>query len=253
MAEVDRFPKWMNQWTGHGLALVLSVLLAGCAGALNWPTRSDSGAPPTAPVTRAPSPPSALPPEPTHWQTYTVRAGETLNLIGARYGVTGEDLARWNRLSNPNLIQVGQRIKVPATAASSSPAFRTGEPIASGIDWQWPVRGSVLTLFQGEGGSKGIDIGGSTGMAIAAAADGRVAYAGSGLKGYGELIIIKHNNNFLSAYAYNRTLHAQEGDTVQAGQTIAEMGEGPNRQPSLHFEIRYNGQPVDPLQYLPAR
>ena len=115
------------------------------------------------------------------------------------------------------------------------------------------MQGALLTLFEGENASKGIDIAGTVGAKIAAAGDGRVAYAGSGLKGYGELIIIKHNNNFLSAYAYNRTLYVKEGDPVRAGQTIAEMGEGPDRRASLHFEIRQNGQPVDPLRYLPAR
>lgn len=230
-----------------GLALMLAAALAlgGCVGARNWP----EPAPTPAPAAR-PAPPPA-PTGPTYWRTHTVTAGETLKIIAARYGVSPEDLARWNRIENPNLIHLGQRIRIPTREPPA--ALQGSEGAASGVAWRWPVQGTLLTLFEGENGNKGIDIGGAVGARIAAAGDGRVAYAGSGLKGYGELIIIKHNNNFLSAYAYNRTLYVKEGDPVQAGQTIAEMGEGPDRRASLHFEIRQNGQPVDPLRYLPAR
>ncbi|HMM44040.1 MAG TPA: peptidoglycan DD-metalloendopeptidase family protein [Candidatus Macondimonas sp.] len=230
-----------------GLALMLAValVLTGCGGARNWPEPTPTPAPAARP---APPPPAT---GPTYWRTHTVKAGETLKIIAARYGVSWEELARSNRIENPNLIHVGQRIRIPTREPPA--ALQGSDGPASGVAWRWPVQGALLTLFEGENGSKGIDIGGTVGTKIAAAGDGRVAYAGSGLKGYGELIIIKHNNNFLSAYAYNRMLYVKEGDLVQAGQTIAEMGEGPDRRASLHFEIRQNGQPVDPLRYLPAR
>jgi lipoprotein NlpD len=230
-----------------GLALMLAaaLTLAGCGGARNWPEPAPTPAPPTRP---APPPPAE---GPTYWRTHTVQAGETVKIIAARYGVSPEDLARWNRIENPNLIHVGQRLRLPIREPAAALQGSAGP--ASGVAWRWPVRGALLTLFEGENASKGIDIAGAVGTKISAAGDGRVAYAGSGLKGYGELIIIKHNNNFLSAYAYNRTLYVKEGDPVQAGQTIAEMGEGPDRRAALHFEIRQNGQPVDPLRYLPAR
>ncbi len=229
------------------LVLMLTLWLAGCAGALNWPEPTAPSKPVPPPTPQAP----AAATEPTQWRTHTVKAGDTLKNIAARYGVSAEDLARWNRISNPNLIHVGQRLRVPFGALQ--PGLQGSEAAASGIAWRWPVDGPLLELFEGDGGNKGIDIGGAVGTKIRAVSAGRVAYAGSGLKGYGELMIIKHNNNYLSAYAYNRMLYVKEGDTVQAGQEIAEMGTGPDRRPSLHFEIRYNGQPVDPLRYLPAR
>lgn len=230
-----------------GLVLLLALWLAGCAGTLNGPEPSATSKPAPLPSPRAP----ATATEPTQWRTHTVKAGETLRLIAERHGISAADLARWNGISNPNLIHPGQRLKVPFGAIQ--PALQGSEAAASGIAWRWPVDGPLLALFEGDGGNKGIDIGGAVGTKIRAVSAGRVAYAGSGLKGYGELMIIKHNNNYLSAYAYNRTLYVKEGDTVQAGQEIAEMGTGPDRRPSLHFEIRYNGQPVDPLRYLPAR
>lgn len=248
MVEVHVLKKSTSRRHAPCLVLMLTLWLAGCAGALNWPE-------PNAPSKPVPPPPTQRTPaaatEPTQWRTHTVKAGDTLKNIAARYGVSVADLARWNRISNPDLIHVGQRLRVPF--GTLQPGLQGSEAAASGIDWRWPVDGPLLELFEGDGGNKGIDIGGAVGTKIRAVSDGRVAYAGSGLKGYGELMIIKHNNNYLSAYAYNRTLYAKEGDTVQAGQEIAEMGTGPDRRPSLHFEIRYNGQPVDPLRYLPAR
>lgn len=247
MEEAHDLGKSTRRFAAPGSVLMLTLWLGGCAGALNWPE-------PTAPSTPSPTLPpraTAAATEPTQWRTYTVKKGDTLKIIAARYGVSAEDLARWNGISNPNLIHPGQRLKVPFGALQ--PGLQGSEAAASGIVWRWPAEGPLQVLFEGEGGSKGIDIGGAVGTKIRAVSAGRVAYAGSGLKGYGELMIIKHNNNYLSAYAYNRTLYVKEGDTVQAGQEIAEMGTGPDRRPSLHFEIRYNGQPVDPLRYLPAR
>lgn len=138
----------------------------------------------------------------------------------------------------------------PATdkTASIPPAANTS---VGNIVFAWPASGPVLETFD-ETKNKGVDIGGTAGAAVRAAAGGRVVYAGNGLRGYGNLIIIKHDNLFLSAYAHNRLLHAKEGDIVQKGQKIAEMGSSDAQKVMLHFEIRKQGKPVDPLKYLPA-
>ena len=117
--------------------------------------------------------------------------------------------------------------------------------------WGWPARGKLVHAY-GEGANpKGVAIGGSEGQPILASAPGKVVYAGSGLRGYGKLIIIKHNGTYLSVYAHNRALLVQEGDPVSGGQKIAEMGSSDAQQVALHFEIRRLGKPVDPLKYLP--
>jgi lipoprotein NlpD len=116
--------------------------------------------------------------------------------------------------------------------------------------WRWPVRGKIVGHF-GTTGGKGIDIAGRRGTAIKAAAPGHVVYSGSGLRGYGKLIIVKHNKRYLSAYAHNERLHVKEGDTVKGGQRIAEMGDSDAKSVRLHFEIRRDGQPVNPTRYLP--
>jgi lipoprotein NlpD len=122
------------------------------------------------------------------------------------------------------------------------------------ITWQWPASGPILRRFDGEvSGKKGISIGGTHGNQVRAAAAGKVVYTGSGLVGYGRLIILKHNNTYLSAYGHNRDLFVQEGAEVRAGQVIADMGSSGTNRIQLHFEIRRNGKPVDPLRYLPRR
>jgi lipoprotein NlpD len=118
--------------------------------------------------------------------------------------------------------------------------------------WGWPVQGTVIAGFD-EARNKGLDIGGKLGDPVLAAADGRVVYAGAGLRGYGNLIILKHNNTYLSAYAHNQTLLVKEDQTVRKGQKIAEMGNSDADRVKLHFEIRRQGKPVDPAKYLPAR
>ncbi|MES2884842.1 MAG: peptidoglycan DD-metalloendopeptidase family protein [Pseudomonadota bacterium] len=122
----------------------------------------------------------------------------------------------------------------------------------SALRWQWPTTGNVIKSYNMAAGSKGIDIGGELGQPVHAVAGGKVVYSGSALKGYGELIIVKHDESYLSAYGHNRRRLAKEGDEVRAGQTIAELGVGPEQKPILHFEIRENGKPVDPLRFLPA-
>lgn len=127
-------------------------------------------------------------------------------------------------------------------------------PVASNIAWQWPTQGNVIQGFSNtDGGNKGVDISGSRGQAVKAAASGRVVYAGNALRGYGNLIIIKHNDDFLSAYAHNDKILVSDQQEVKAGQEIAKMGSTGTNAVKLHFEIRYKGKSVDPVRYLPRR
>lgn len=155
----------------------------------------------------------------------------------------------------------------PATVSVANPAATVGTPPAPvlsppaplampaagpGQRWSWPSSGALLRRYNLAAGAKGIDIGGELGQPVKATAAGKVVYSGSALKGYGELVIVKHDDSYLSAYGYNRVRLVKEGDTVRAGQTIAELGIGPEQKPALHFEIREHGKPVDPLKFLPA-
>jgi lipoprotein NlpD len=198
--------------------------------------------------------------------------GDTLYGISRQYGVSVDRLAQLNQLKQPYVIKPGQTIflkplktssqastrKTKPTSASPSGTSKT-QPTASQsvswprtVRWQRPANGKVVKKFnRWKNDAKGIDIAGKEGNAIVAAADGKVVYSGNGLISYGNLIIIKHNKTFLSAYAYNRKLLVAEGDMVKAGQRIAEMGHKDKQSPRLHFEIRKNGKPVDPLKYLP--
>ncbi len=147
-----------------------------------------------------------------------------------------------------------------ATAASSTAPATPTTPVASAgssgsedeLGWIWPGGGPVLAGFD-EAKNKGVDIGGAAGDAVVASSDGKVVYAGAGLRGYGNLIILKHNNTFLTAYAHNQTLLVKEDQTVKKGQKIAEMGNSDSDRVKLHFEVRRQGKPVDPLKYLPGR
>jgi lipoprotein NlpD len=208
---------------------------------------------------------------------HVVQPGETLHTIAWRYGVDHRELARWNRLDNPDLILVGQRIMLGPTATaattaappqgSAPPASRPSPSPQPGRaaaplppppqlpppSWQWPTEGTVVSRFGNSSANSigsGIAIGGRGGQPVRAAAPGRVVYAGGGLIGYGQLLIIMHNDTYLTAYGHNARLLVAQGDTVARGQQIAEMGLGPEREPRLHFEIRRNGVPVDPLPYL---
>ena len=206
---------------------------------------------------------------------YTVKPGDTMIRIGMDNGQSGRDIARWNKLDNPNLIEAGQVLRVvppapeaplvrpPATAGTASaPATVSSAPASpvapavptaaeDAISFQWPARGNLISGFD-ESKNKGLDIGGKAGDPVLAAADGRVVYAGAGLRGYGNLIILKHNNTYLTAYAHNQTLLVKEDQVIKRGQKIAEMGNSDADQVKLHFEIRRQGKPVDPAKYLSA-
>jgi lipoprotein NlpD len=201
------------------------------------------------------------------WQAkpeqHIVRKGETLFSIAWRYGKDPADVARWNRLGDGSLIYPGQVIRLTppsgmsersASSRNSSRQSLPSIPAQPPPAWAWPTRGKIAVEFGGKPGSgTGVLIDGRTGQAIVAAASGKVVYAGGGLIGYGQLIILKHNDTYLSAYGHNAKLLVKEGQSVRKGQQIATMGEGPERKPRLHFEIRRNGEPVNPRQYLPAR
>lgn len=157
-------------------------------------------------------------------------------------------------------------VKLPKLAPTAAVAIaKSGKPVrpasrgsrskgaGAKSGWVWPASGKVLKNFDENGAGKGLDIGGSKGQPIQAAAAGRVVYRGSGLRGYGQLIIVKHSDEYLSAYAHNDRIYVKEGDTVKTGQKIAAMGDSGSDHVMLHFEIRRNGKPVDPLKYLPKR
>ena len=201
---------------------------------------------------------------------YTVKPGDTLIRIGMDNGQSWRDILRWNKLDNPNLIETGQVLRVappapdvavarpamsPAAAPASAPVASAPAPLPvpsaaeDAISFQWPARGNLISGFD-ESKNKGLDIGGKVGDPVLAAADGRVVYAGAGLRGYGNLIILKHNNTYLTAYAHNQTLLVKEDQAIKRGQKIAEMGNSDADQVKLHFEIRRQGKPVDPAKYL---
>lgn len=220
--------------------------------------------------------------------THTVVRGDTVYNIAKRYQITQDNLRAWNNMAD-NTISVGQVLRVkpagytaPAGGAATS-AARTQPPAASsttpnvpstpqantskvatpattptvstggvrntgGITWQRPTAGNVITKFGGT--NKGVDIAGNPGQPVVAAADGKVVYAGSGLRGYGNLVIIQHSPTFLSAYGHNQSLLVNEGQTVKRGQTIAKMGNSDASRTQLHFEVRQNGKPVNPANYV---
>lgn len=229
---------------------------------------------------------------PVYWGTHVVRPGETLYGIAWRYGRDYRELGSANGIGPPWIIHVGQvlrldrrgtvtsteengrrsvavapkRASTPASTAKPAQASRTvksgsrnqsgqeRKQTVAGINWRWPHTGTVIAKFSVSGKvNKGIDIAGNPGDAVRAAAAGNVVYAGNGLLGYGNLIIVNHNEHYLSAYAHNRKILVQEGEDVKAGQVIAELGSTGAERPMLHFEIRKNGNPVDPLRYLPPR
>jgi len=250
---------------------------------------------------------------------YTVRPGDTLVRIALDNGQNWRDVARWNNLDNPNLVEVGQVLRVvppatdptvattravpstgrvdtraldgrtapagdasaadavplagspaplattPGAASPASPAAASAAPTpppaansaagrdaADDVPWVWPAAGPVVSGFD-EGRNKGLTIAGKAGDPVLAAGDGRVVYAGSSLRGYGNLVIVKHNETYLTAYAHNQVLLVKDDQAVRRGQKIAEMGSSDAERVQLHFEIRRQGKPIDPARLLPAR
>ena len=263
--------------------LLLSFLVA-CSSAPSLrplpPVEDRSGSKEAAPASASPAASAAAQPVAGPGY-YTVRPGDTLTRIGLDHGQAWRDLARWNNLSNPDRIEVGQQLRVappaseaqavvvspvaPAAAVSAAPAASAPPAVAAsakpaqvpasaddGLGLIWPAQGPVLAGFD-ESKNKGLDIAGKAGDAVLAAADGQVVYAGAGLRGYGNLIILKHNNTYLTAYAHNQKLLVKEDQKVRKGDKIAEMGSTDADRVKLHFEVRRQGKPVDPAKMLPSR
>jgi lipoprotein NlpD len=262
-------------WTGCLLASLL--LLSACAGSSRAPSsqRTKIQSSPEHPVAPAESKPAS------GAKVYTVVRGDTLYSIAWKHGTNYHDVARWNGIESPYLIYPDQKLKLyppqqakpksspkAAEKAASVPANQQKitaagkQPSASGlakrqipssdIKWRWPTSGKVQKSST-RTGKKGVEIVGVMGQPVIAAAPGEVVYSGGGLIGYGKLIILKHNDEYLSAYAHNSKLLVAEGINVGAGQRIAEMGSNGSNKAMLHFEIRRNGEPVPPLEYLPRR
>jgi len=310
------------------IAIFIAVLVVvGCATRKPAPVTGRVPPPPPAPAAAQPAVPGAERTD-VRPETYVVQPGDTLVRIAAEFGVDFRELAALNGIENPNVLRVGQvlRLRPPATGVVTAPlpsapqlpetartasvgvarpntevyktqpkAVRepyseqvvamlqreampaaaapsagvpgavpsaaapgmpgpggTAEPAdTDAVPWVWPTSGPVVAGFSEFAPLKGIDISGRMGQAVVASADGRVVYAGSGLRGYGKLIIIKHNKTYLSAYAHNSQILVKEGQQVTRGQKIAEMGDSDADQVKLHFEIRREGRPVDPARYLP--
>lgn len=316
----------------YAVLTIALLVLAGCASNYEAPIEQKPALPaaarPAAPAgSRVSNSASVDRDQPTP-AVHKVASGDKLLTIAWRYGLDVRDLVRWNQITNPDLIVVGQNLRLrplappappvaarlptaagasaggtrspvtaptskaaphismapitagattptptvttPAAVAPAVPQARTSTaPVESskpvtddgtsklaankaGVRWMWPAQGKVSAADAGSV-TKGIDIRGARGQPVKASAGGTVVYSGSGLRGYGELIIVQHNDTFLSAYAHNETRLVQEGRHVDAGETIARMGNSDTTDVMLHFEIRRNGKAVDPLQYLPNR
>lgn len=240
-------------------------------------TTTDSNVPGAAPVIDNTPVPAGF---------YRVKPGDRLYRIALENGQNYRDIARWNNIQNPDQIEVGQVLRVkppagdtgtplPAPIASTPPSSASNNPasvppvvatppasssassapsaVSSGeLQLSWPAKGSVVGRFD-DSKNKGLNIAGNVGDPVYAAGAGKVVYSGAGLRGYGNLVIIKHDATFLTAYAHNRTLLVKEGDSVTRGQKIAEMGNSDADRVMLHFEVRRDGKPVDPMKYLPPQ
>ena len=248
--------------SGLWLVCCVCLLLSAC-----------TGGPPRAPVEQR----RGIEKTDPYAETHMVARGDTLYAIAWRYGMDYRTLAAINNISPPYTIFPGQvlalragraipapPIKQPATpppavTKSSPPRViksdgRGGDKESGSVAvaaWTWPTRGQIVRKFSGTV-HKGVDIDGEAGDRVNATASGRVVYAGSGIVGYGQLVIVKHNEDYLSAYGHNQRLLVGEGETVAAGQQIAEKGSSGTNSVKLHFEIRRRGKPVDPLELLPS-
>lgn len=226
------------------ICLAVGLLLAGCAGSQSSGGSYSGG-------------------------TYTVKRGDTLYRISRITGTSVKDLASMNGISPPYTIEVGQRLKVKGAKGStssgktstktakvtpSSAVPQSSWPPVGQRCWRWPTSGKVIMTYStSDGGNKGIDIAGSRGQAIYAAGAGKVVYVGSQLRGYGNLIMIKHSEDYITAYAHNDTMLVNNGQSVKAGQKIATMGSSDTDSVRLHFQLRYRATAIDPLRYLPPQ
>ncbi len=202
-------------------------------------------------------------------RVHVVRAGDTLYSIAWNYGLDYRDLARMNGITAPYTIFIKQRLKLSGATKSvqQKPASQSSKPTQAKsakapapkakpekLSWSWPIQGKVVKGFALKGDvNKGVDIAGKNGLSVKSAASGTVVYAGGGLRGYGKLVILKHSANYLSAYGNNSEILVKEGDTVDRGKTIARLANAGGVEPQLHFEIRLDGKPQDPLKYLPRQ
>ena len=261
---------------------LLVAMLAGCTSLSKAPVDDGKSA------SVSPYPP--LPKDCT--QTWTVRKGDTLIGIALDAGADYRDVAAMNQLANPNIIQLDRTLCVRRTASKGtkkappantvantgaksndkpgdteksapvvnkktvedmpSTSSATAAAVADGVRFAWPAKGKVIAGFN-ESSNKGINIAGKMGEPVDAAAEGKVVYAGSGLRGYGNLVIIKHDGNYLTAYAHNSKILVKEGEAVKRGQRIADMGDSDADTAMLHFEVRRQGKPVDPMKFLSQR
>lgn len=227
------------------MCLIIGLALSGCAGNSSNSEGSYSGS------------------------VYTVKRGDTLSRISRMTGTSVQDLARLNGISPPYTIEVGQKLKVNGSSSSGSKkstASKTAKVTPSAAVpqsswppvgqrcWRWPASGKVVMPYStADGGNKGIDIAGSRGQPVYAAGSGKVVYVGNQLRGYGNLIMIKHDENYITAYAHNDTLLVNNGQNVKIGQKIATMGSSDADSVKLHFQIRYRATAIDPQRYLPPQ
>ena len=251
----------------HKLLIVLLLaLLTACGGGNKKPVPVDSyGGKAKSSQSKTPS-------------YYKVKKGDTLYSISFRYGVDYKTLAKRNNIKSPYTIYIGQKLRFNSSKKAKSSNKKTSSKNKkstkksskktstnkkksstspsnnSKLTWQWPTQGKVVSTYSKNAtGRKGIKIAGKSGQKVVAAAAGKVVYSGNGLPRYGNLLIIKHNDVYLSAYAYNKTLLVKEGQKVKAGQKIATLGRTGTQKDQLHFEIRRNGKPTDPMRFLPKR
>jgi lipoprotein NlpD len=277
--------------TGRYLAVAAAmVAIAACSAQKPAPVVDRSGAAGAARPPAAAEKPAAVSRE-ARDGVYTVQRGDTLYSIAMAFGVDVRDLARWNELPDASVLRVGQPVRVtppvetaavtvtpvtpsgstevrplpapgapaaaaplpPAAVTESAPAAKPDAPAAAAppaAQWLCPAAGTVIDGFDAPR-NKGIDIGGIEGAAVKAAADGEVVHVGSALRGYGNLVIIRHPGDYVTAYGHNRKILVTQGQQVKRGQQIAELGRTDADRPKLHFEIRHQGKPLDPVKYLP--
>ncbi|MFN2644229.1 MAG: peptidoglycan DD-metalloendopeptidase family protein [Burkholderiales bacterium] len=267
--------------TAWGL-IAATLVVVGCAspqGAAPVFDRTARAAQPSSAAgARAVAPPASVPtaaPAPAgNAGDYVVRRGDTLYSIALEQGVAYRELAQWNALDDPARLRVGQVLRVTRPAQSgitvgrigsariesraleAAPVKSTGAPAplpagAEPLKFVWPAKGNVIAVFEQTRG-KGLDIDGRVGDPVLAAARGKVTYVGSGIRGLGKMLIIQHNDEFLTVYAHTSQIVVKEQQTVQGGQKIAEIGKSDAERPMLHFQIRKLGRPLDPKQFLPG-